>query len=103
MKSTDQNYVPKLKELYAKLEQHIKEEERDEIPALEKRLAEDHTTSSVSETLAKSFGRTKHFIPTRSHPSAGENPVFESVVGLMAAPMDKLGDMLRKFPDSTKQ
>ncbi|RKK91431.1 hypothetical protein BFJ68_g16194 [Fusarium oxysporum] len=57
MKSTDPDYVPKLKELWAPLWQHIQ---------------------------------------------AGEKPPFETVMGLMAAPMDKLADMLRKFPDQSK-
>jgi len=35
---------------------------------------------------------------TRSHPSAPDKPPFETVLGLMTAPLDKLGDMLRKFP-----
>ncbi|KAK7928582.1 hypothetical protein PG985_005772 [Apiospora marii] len=50
-----------------------------------------------SETLAKTFGRTKHLVPSRSHPSAGKNPAFESVLGLMSVPMDKLADLFRKF------
>ena len=49
--------------------------------------------------LAKSFGRTKAFVPSRSHPSAPSKPPFETVVGLLTAPIDHLGDMLRKFPE----
>ena len=99
MKSKDPDYIPKLKTLMDTLRQHIKEEEKDDLPALEKVLAGDHNHTGVSESLAKSFDRTKMFIPTRSHPSAGENPPFESVVGLLAAPIDKLADLFRKFPD----
>ncbi|RKK65632.1 hypothetical protein BFJ69_g16114 [Fusarium oxysporum] len=54
------------------------------------------------EFLARRFDHTKKFVPTRSHPRAGEKPPFETVMGLMAAPMDKLADMLRKFPDQSK-
>jgi hypothetical protein len=45
--------------------EHIKEEESDDLPALEKAIA-----TAESESLAKSFERTKAFVPSRSHPSA---------------------------------
>ena len=54
----------------AKLSAHIKEEERDDLPALEKALL-----GSESESLATNFGRTKKFLPTRSHPSGPDRPV----------------------------
>ena len=78
------------------LSQHIKEEETDNLPALDKQL-----DAADAESMAKSFGRTKAFVPSRSHPSAPNKPPFETVVGLMTAPIDHLGDMLRKFPDET--
>ena len=76
------------------LDAHIKEEENDDLPALETALQ-----TADSESMAKSFGRTKAFVPSRSHPSAPDKPPFETVVGLMAAPMDHLADLSRKFPD----
>jgi hypothetical protein len=76
--------------------EHIKEEESDDLPALEKAIA-----TAESESLAKSFERTKAFVPSRSHPSAPSKPPFETVVGLLTAPIDHLGDMFRKFPDQT--
>ncbi|TLS26056.1 hypothetical protein PpBr36_07865 [Pyricularia pennisetigena] len=100
MRSSDPEYVPKLKELWAKLSRHIKEEESHDMPALEKAIELD---AEASETMARSFHRTKMFVPSRSHPSAGENPYFESAMGLMAAPMDKLADMFRKFPDAAEK
>jgi len=96
MKSEDPKYVPKLKELWAMLAEHIKEEESRDMPALEAKLE-----SGMSETMAKSFGRTKAFVPSRSHPSAGEHPPFETVMGLLTAPIDHLADLFRKFPDKT--
>jgi hypothetical protein len=68
--------------------EHIKEEENDDLPALEKAIA---TAESES----------KAFVPSRSHPSAPSKPPFETVVGLLTAPIDHLGDMFRKFPDQT--
>lgn len=78
------------------LAEHIKEEEEGDLPALDQVLSNED-----SEKLAKSFGRTKAFVPSRSHPKAPNKPPFETVVGLMAAPIDHLGDLLRKFPDET--
>jgi hypothetical protein len=96
LRAKDPNYVSTLKELWGVLQQHIKEEEGQDLPALESAL---QSKVGESESLAKSFGRTKAFVPSRSHPSAGEHPPFETVMGLMTAPIDHLGDLFRKFPD----
>ena len=93
MKPDQPEFKPALKSLMDDLAQHIKEEEQDDLPALEKALAE-----ADSDSLAKSFERTKMFVPTRSHPSAPDRPPFETAMGMLAAPMDKLMDMFRKFP-----
>jgi len=100
MNAADSTYIPKLKELWSILSQHIKEEEQDDLPLLEKALAADENKGS-SESLAKNFGRTKAFVPSRSHPSAGENPWFEGPMGMLAAPIDHIADIFRKFPDET--
>jgi hypothetical protein len=76
------------------LSKHIKEEEESDLPALEKALDIDD-----SEHMARSFERTKKFVPTRSHPMAPQRPPFETAIALLSAPIDKLGDMLRRFPD----
>ncbi|PVH71633.1 hypothetical protein DL98DRAFT_577271 [Cadophora sp. DSE1049] len=89
-------FLPTLEALMKDLNQHIQEEENDDLPALESALQEDE-----SESMAKSFGRTKAFVPSRSHPSAPNKPPFETVIGLMTAPIDHLGDIFRKFPDET--
>jgi hypothetical protein len=78
------------------LNSHISGEESSDLPALEAALQ-----TSDSEAMAKSFGRTKAFVPSRSHPSAPDKPPFETVVGLMTAPIDHLADLFRKFPDQT--
>lgn len=63
----------------------------------------DQLRKSVSiQDLVKagsSFERTKMFVPTRAHPNAPDKPPFETVVGLMTAPLDKLKDVFRTFPD----
>lgn len=96
LKSTDPGYVPEIKHIWDLLDKHIEDEENRDLPALEKALA---AHAEDADSLAASFERTKHFVPTRSHPSAGESPPFETVMGLLAAPMDRLADMFRKFPD----
>ncbi|KAJ6256455.1 hypothetical protein Dda_8956 [Drechslerella dactyloides] len=88
MKAKDPEFKSTLQALYKDLKEHIEEEERDDLPTLEKQLSSD-----LSESYAKSFERTKNFTPTRSHPSAPDKPPFETVVGLMTAPMDKLADL----------
>jgi len=46
-----------------------------------------------------SFERTKMLVPTRAHPGAPDKPPFETVVGLLTAPLDKLKDLFREFPE----
>ncbi|KAJ8063134.1 hypothetical protein OCU04_008377 [Sclerotinia nivalis] len=96
LKPSDADLIPTLDALMKNLNEHIKGEEADDLPALESALE-----SHESESMARSFGRTKAFVPSRSHPNAPNKPPFETVVGLLTAPIDHLGDMLRKFPDKT--
>jgi len=96
LKPSSPDFLPTLEALMKDLIPHIKEEENDDLPALEKAMS-----TTDSESLATSFGRTKAFVPSRSHPSAPSKPPFETVVGLMTAPLDHLGDIFRKFPDKT--
>jgi len=93
MKAGDPNFDPTIKTLMSELKEHIKHEEDNDLPKLEKAISREE-----SKSLAKSFERTKKFVPTKSHPSAPDKPPFETVVGLMAAPIDKLQDLFKKFP-----
>ena len=63
---------------------------------LESALSEEESMG-----LSKSFGRTKMFVPSRSHPSAPDKPPFETAVGLLTAPIDHLADMFRSWPDTS--
>lgn len=100
LKVDNPQYVPQLKKLYAHLEHHIKDEESDDLPALEKALASEENKGS-SESVAKTFANTKMFVPSRSHPAAGENPYIEGPGGLPVAIFDHIADLFRKFPDGT--
>ncbi|KAF8422000.1 hypothetical protein EV426DRAFT_607122 [Tirmania nivea] len=93
LKSTDPDFAPTLDKLFKDLQDHVKSEEAVDLPTLEKALTDD-----VTADIAKTFERTKMFTPTRSHPSAPDKPPFETVAGLLAAPLDKLSDLFRKFP-----
>ncbi|KAM5342169.1 hypothetical protein ACJ41O_015200 [Fusarium nematophilum] len=99
MRPQQREYLPKLKEIWSLLSKHIEEEESRDLPALEVAIRGE---GGETESLARRFDRTKAFVPTRSHPSAGEKPPFETAMGLLTAPIDRLADMFRKFPDQSK-
>ncbi|KAF3011959.1 hypothetical protein E8E15_002080 [Penicillium rubens] len=97
MVPSDSQFIPTIKSLMKNLLEHIKEEETHDLPRLEEALsAED------SQTHARSFGRTKMFVPSRSHPTAPDKPPFETAVGLLTAPIDRLADLFRKWPDTSE-
>lgn len=93
LEADDPDFVPTLKSLWKHLERHIQSEEGRDIVELENKLK-----PAESDRLAMSFSRTKKFTPTRSHPSAPDKPPFETVAGLVTAPLDRLQDLFRKFP-----
>ncbi|OTB06587.1 hypothetical protein M426DRAFT_54838 [Hypoxylon sp. CI-4A] len=94
LKPGDQSFLPTLDALMKDLEHHIKEEEEEDLVKLEDALG-----LTRSKELCQKFEKTKWFTPTRSHPSAPDKPPFETVVGLMTAPIDKIRDLFTKFPD----
>ncbi|KAI1379694.1 hypothetical protein F4677DRAFT_290793 [Hypoxylon crocopeplum] len=94
MKPGDADFIPTLESLMQDLKVHIQEEEEHDLVKLEEALL-----PSRSKDLAQQFEMTKAFTPTRSHPSAPNKPPFETAVGLMTAPLDKLRDMFRAWPD----
>jgi len=94
MKATDPEYFMLLVKVFDELSRHMQEEEQVDLPNFESKITEEE-----SARLAKSFRRTKNFVPTRAHPSAPNRPPFETAVALMMAPIDKLRDMFTTFPD----
>jgi hypothetical protein len=93
LKPNDPEFEPTLKSLMKDLSQHIIEEESQDLPKLE-----DTISAAESEKLSKSFRCTKMFVPSRSHPTAPDKPPFETVAGLMAAPLNHLADLFRSWP-----
>jgi hypothetical protein len=92
------------------LRRHNDDEETKDLPLLEPHLGADG-----SKSAAMQFSRTKHFAPTRwvfflmvlyppgerlcsAHPSAPNKPPFETLIGFLVAPIDKLKDAFAKFP-----
>lgn len=96
MTPKDPDYVSRLEGIWAMLSQHMADEEEKHLPLLEDAMKDDGKDSVL---LAKTFSKTKAFVPSRSHPNAGEHPPFETVLGLLNAPKDRLIDLFRKFPD----
>lgn len=97
MKQSDPSFDVFLRALMEDFDQHIKDEETNDLPQLEDALA-----VAESQTLAQEFERAKMFVPSRSHPAAPNKPPFETVAGLLTAPIDRLGDIFRKFPMETR-
>ncbi|EFR02529.1 HHE domain-containing protein [Nannizzia gypsea CBS 118893] len=91
--ASDPNFTDMIKGLMGNLSDHIKEEETIDLVKIEQLLDPEE-----SDKMAASFERTKMFVPTRSHPSAPNKPPFETAVGLLAAPIDKVADLFRSFP-----
>ncbi|KAL0958956.1 hypothetical protein HGRIS_014268 [Hohenbuehelia grisea] len=75
------------------LHEHNDSEEQKDLPLLEPKLG-----TEGSKEAASSFSRTKKFVPTRAHPGAPDRPPFETLVGFLQAPIDKLKDAFAKFP-----
>lgn len=73
---------------------HIHTEETLDLVKLESSI-----TDEESQRLARSFNRTKWFAPTRAHPTLPDRPPYETAAALLAAPLDHLQDLFRRWPD----
>ena len=70
LKASDPKFDLDLRKLWTTLGPHIKEEESEDLPKLESKLSREESVAT-----AKEFQMTKKFVPTRSHPSAPDQPV----------------------------
>ncbi|KAI6008072.1 hypothetical protein EDC04DRAFT_2582252 [Pisolithus marmoratus] len=75
------------------LTEHIRSEEKHDLPLLESKLQTEESYNAERE-----FQRTKALAPTRPHPSAPDKPPYETLAGFLALPMDKIKDLFSKFP-----
>jgi len=92
MKASDIKYDTTLKSIMENLEQHIKEEETEFFPKLEKMLGNDKL-----EQLGTQIETAKKLAPTRPHPNA-PNTYPANMLNVGATPIDKMKDMGREFP-----
>ncbi|KAG8955338.1 hypothetical protein FRC04_008689 [Tulasnella sp. 424] len=91
---TDSNYEALFQKLVEDLRVHMRSEEENDLVKLEAAIPREE-----SQALARSFQRTKAFVPTRAHPGISDKGgLFESAAGLAAAPIDKLRDLFESFP-----
>lgn len=97
MSPDDSQFSPLLETLLEDLHRHIEHESKEDMPRLEKILPKEE-----SQNLARQFERTKLILPTRSHPSAPNQPYFENFAAMLAAPIDKFADLMRAFPDQAE-
>ncbi|KAI0795074.1 hypothetical protein C8Q75DRAFT_712265 [Abortiporus biennis] len=79
--------------MMSSLHHHNDDEEIKDLPLLESVIGEE-----ASRQAAAGFKTTKKFVPTRTHPDAPNKPPYETLVGFMAAPIDKLKDVFAAFP-----
>ncbi|KAL9526638.1 hypothetical protein SMMN14_09569 [Sphaerulina musiva] len=97
MNPDDARFFPLVEKLEQDFKVHVKHEKEEDMPMLEERL-----TRKESNEMAKWWQRTKGITPTRSHPSAPNRPYAENLVGLLAMPIDKVGDWVRSFPEDDR-
>ncbi|KAJ2933032.1 hypothetical protein H1R20_g4061, partial [Candolleomyces eurysporus] len=88
------SYDQLLKTVMDHLHEHNDSEEQKDLPLLFEKLGAEGAASA-----AASFKRTKGFAPTR----APNKPPFETLVGLMTAPIDKLRDAFAQFPTTEEK
>ena len=76
------------------LTEYFLEVEMADLPALDRVL-----TAKESKILASSFTRAKMFVPSRSHLTPWSMQYFAGIFAWIAAPIDSLSNLFRKFPD----
>ncbi|OCH85967.1 hypothetical protein OBBRIDRAFT_797631 [Obba rivulosa] len=86
-------YHSLLDQMMVSLHHHNDDEEIKDLPLLEPVIGEE-----ASKEAALSFKKTKKLVPTRAHPSMPNKPPFETLIGLLEAPIDKIKDWFASFP-----
>lgn len=75
---------------------HIAHEESDEVPMFVRQ-----TTDAERMTMGKKFKMMRAIVPTRPHPRVpNRSAVMETFLGVLIAPLDRLRDLARSFPDA---
>jgi hemerythrin superfamily protein len=97
MKVGDPGFQAKFDTMVKNLLLHMKEEEEEIFPLLEKQVSDTKLKELGSEWLEK-----KKIAPTRPHPSAPKSGLAAVAAALAAKPIDELKDAMR-FSDQQKQ
>ena len=90
MSPRDERYRAKVAVLAANVRQHVREEERDLLPRLRRRM-----DASELRDLAKVMAMLKKTAPTRPHPASPDEPPVNFLTGALAAVYDRSRDALR--------
>ncbi|KAK8132349.1 hypothetical protein PG999_000522 [Apiospora kogelbergensis] len=93
LRPSSPEFMPTLDRLWKELKTHMQEEETHDLVKLEAAISE-----SKSRTIAENFEYWKDASPTRSHPWVPSTPPWETVVGSLVAPWDRMMDKWRKWP-----
>jgi len=94
----DSQYDILLGEVMKDLSHHMKEEENDILNNLEAAIGAD----KIRE-LGEQLDGARTTAPTHPHPSAPDKPPGLTIVGMMAAPIDKMKDMTKSFANSSEE
>ncbi|KAJ3572347.1 hypothetical protein NP233_g3149 [Leucocoprinus birnbaumii] len=98
LKPGTDEHASKMQDILNHLKPHNESEENEDLPLLEKAIG-----YSGSREAAQSFKQTKKFVPTRAHPDAPNQPPYETLVGFLQAPIDKLKDYFSNFPSAEEK
>lgn len=97
MPHDDVGFNPLLTKIMAELNHHMEEEEAKHLP-----LLRSYASPETLLELAKEWDKTLKAVPTRPHPHIPDQPPMETIVGSVAAPLDKAKDKFRDFPVETQ-
>ncbi|KAK8016697.1 hypothetical protein PG993_014886 [Apiospora rasikravindrae] len=93
LRPSNPEFMPTLERLWKELKTHMQEEEAHDLVKLEEAI-----TDGKSRAIADSFEFWKDASPTRSHPWVPNTPPWETVIGSIVAPWDRMMDKWRKWP-----
>lgn len=94
MKPSDGQFMPTLEYIIRLVQAYIQSEEKAVLVPIERTLPLEE-----SEKKARSFERKRHFLPTRIHPSRGYHWLFTDIEATFESPINRMGDLGRKFPE----
>ena len=86
---SDERFEAKVHVLIESVRRHVREEERELLPALRRALSQDELRA-----LGEALGRAKDAAPTRPHPAAPDEPPANLLANAGAAAMDRGRDAL---------